>query len=138
MIAPSLYADLTALGVRLSVAPTPSAGELPPLRLRVQAPAGALTPALKEALARHRDDLLDFVFELEERAAIHLERGNATAAEREGAAAFARSCVRGGGALPERSLYDLAVNHPGVQAAAHVFARLGFEVVEVQRREEAA
>jgi hypothetical protein len=138
VIAPSLYADLTARGVRLSVAPTPRDGDLSPLRLRVRAPDGALTPGLKEAIERHRDDLLDFVFELEERAALHLERAGANSAELESAAAFARSCVRGGGALPERSLLDLALNHPTVQAAVHAFARVGFEVIDVRRREAAA
>lgn len=103
MIAPSLYADLKLRGVRLLVAPTPKAdasSESPPLRLRVQALEGALTPALEDALRRHRDALLEYVFELEERAAIHLEREDATAAESEAAERFARSCVVGGSAGP--------------------------------------
>lgn len=133
-VAASLYAELAGRGVRLSVAPTPEAGELPPLRLRVRAPEGALTPGLKASIERHRADLLAFVFELEERAALHLESDDASAAEWEGAAAFARMCVRGAGALPDAALLDLAEHHPCVAAAARVFGPL--EIVSVRPREE--
>lgn len=134
--AASLYNELAGRGVRLTIAPTPAGGELPPLRLRVQAPPGALTPGLKEALERRRADLLDFVFELEERAAIHLERkrSETTAAEWEGALNFARTCVRGAGALPDAALLDVAEHHPGVRAVAEKFG--GLQIVGVRRAEE--
>jgi hypothetical protein len=134
MTAPSLHAELTARGVRLSIAPTPKDGDCPPLRLRVQAPTGALTPALKEAIERHRPDMLDFVFELAERAAIHLERGDASAEEWEAADRFARTCVRGAGANADACLRDLAEHHPAVKAAARAFGPL--EIVGVWRDEE--
>jgi TubC N-terminal docking domain len=134
MTATSLFAELTARGVRLSIAPTPEAGGLPPLRLRVRAPEGALTPGLKEAIERHRADLLGFVFELEERAAIHLERDGASAAEWEGAEGFARMCVRGAGASPDACLRDLAEHHPCVREAARIFG--GLEIIGVWRGEE--
>jgi hypothetical protein len=134
VIAHSLYADLTARGVRLSVAPTPKAGELLPLRLRVQAPKGALTPSLKEAIERHRPDLLDFVFELAERAAIHLERDDANVAEWHEADRFARAWVRGAGANTDACLRDLVEHHPAIKAAARAFGPL--EIVGVWRDEE--
>jgi hypothetical protein len=135
MIAPSLYADLCLRGVRLSVAETPKDDELSPLRLRVQAPEGALTPALTEALKRHRDALLEYVFDLEERAAIlQYEQGNT----REDAELFARACVVGGSAGPDGRLWlrDCAERHPTVEAARGVFP--GLEVVDVWRGEPAA
>lgn len=141
MNAASLLAELTARGVLLSVAPTPRGGDCPPLRLRVLAPDGALTPALSEAMKQHRDGLLALVFELEERAAIHLERtapgtkGGATAAEWEAAERFARSCVRGAGALPDEALRELAESHPLVTCARERWPDL--QIVEV-RRETAA
>lgn len=133
MTAPSLYAALASRGVRLSIAPTPKEGELHSPRLRVQAPEGALTPGLKAAIERHRADLVDFVFELEERAAIHLERPreDVSAAEWERAVTFVRSFVRGGGATPERALMEMAEHHPTVKFAAQVFG--GLEVVSVRR-----
>jgi hypothetical protein len=134
MTAPSLYAELTTRGVRLSVAPTPKDGELLPLRLRVQAPPGALTPGLKSAIERHRPELLDFVFELAERAAIHLERDDASAEEWEGADRFARAFVRGGGATVDAALLDIAEHHETMRAAAGVFRDL--EIVGVRRDEE--
>ena len=135
MIAPSLYADLAARGVRLSIAPTPKGGELPPLRLRVRAPEGALTPALREAVERHRDALLAHVFDLEERAAVlEYEQGHT----REEAERLARACVVGGTAGPDGRLWlrDLAEHHPAVKAAAAAFG--GLEIVEVRRAGEAA
>jgi hypothetical protein len=119
-------------GVRLSVAPTPRDEELPPLKLRVRAPDGSLTPALSEALRRHEDELLAYVFDLEERAAIlEHEQGNA----REDAELFARACVVGGSAGPDGRLWlsDLAEHHPIMRAAANVFGPL--EIVEVRRDE---
>jgi TubC N-terminal docking domain len=143
MIAPSLYADLKLRGVRLSVAETPKAGELLPLRLRVQAPEGALTPALTDALRRHRDALLEYVFDLEERAAVlEYEQGNARA----DAELFARACVVGGSAGPDGRLWlrDCAEHHPMIEAVRAVYPDL--EVISVwraeadveERREEAA
>ncbi len=38
--------------------------------LRIDAPAGVVTPALRELLARHKPDLLDLLFEREERAVL--------------------------------------------------------------------
>jgi hypothetical protein len=131
MTAASLHAELTARGVSLSVAPTPSGGELPPLRLRVQAPKGSLTPGLKEAIERHRADLLAFVFELEERAALHLERDDASAAEWEGADRFARVYVRGAGANADACLLDVAAHHPCVRTLLDKFA--GAEIVGAWR-----
>jgi hypothetical protein len=134
VIEASLYAELVARGVRLSVAPTPRDGELPPLRLKVQAPDGALTPALDDALRRHRDGLLDFVFSLEERAAL-LEFG--CGYSRADAAAHARSCVPGGSAGRDGRVWlrDLSEHHPVVR---HMLDLFSAEVVEVTRREETA
>jgi hypothetical protein len=93
MIVPSLHAFLAMRGVRFSVARTEGAAEspeLPSLRLRIQAPPGVLTPALREAVERHRDELLAHVFDLTERAAVlEYEQGNT----REDAELFARCCV---------------------------------------------
>lgn len=134
MTAPSLCAELTARGVRLSIAPTPKDGELLPLRLRVQALPGALTPALKGAIERHRPDLLEFVFELAERAAIHLERGDASAEEWEGAERFARVYVRGAGATPDAALLDLAEHHPDIARVREKYS--DFQILGVWRTEE--
>lgn len=118
MIAPSLYADLIARGVRVSIAPTPKreeAQELPPLRLQIRAPEGALNDALRSAIAAHRDELLQFVFELEEATAILIVmQGNRI----EEAAHLARGCVRGGSATPAGELWlrDYARRTPEITA----------------------
>jgi hypothetical protein len=135
MIVPSLYANLRLRGVRLSIAETPKAEvspELPSLRLRVQAPHGALTLALAEAMKRNRDELLDYVFELEERAAVLQHEQSNTRGDAE---LFARCCVVGGSAGPDGRLWlkDLAEHHPAVEAARSVFPDL--EIVDVWRDE---
>jgi hypothetical protein len=129
MIAPSLYADLLARGVKVSIAPTPKdSPDVPGLRLRFQAPDGALCPSLREAIARHRDELLAYVFNLEERAAVLEYDGGHT---REDAERIAR-----GGANADGLLYlrDLAENHPAV---LHLLTVFKAEIAEV-RRDEAA
>jgi hypothetical protein len=129
MIAPSLYADLLARGVRVSIAPTPKdSPDVPPLRLRIQAPDGALPPLIREAITRHRDELLEYVFNVEERAAVlEYEAGHT----REEAERIAR-----GGANADGRLYlrDLAENHPAV---CHMLTVFKAEIAEV-RRDEAA
>jgi hypothetical protein len=121
------------LGVRLSVASTPRDGALPPLRLKVQASDGALTPALESALRRHRDELHEFVFSLEEHAAV-LEF--CCGHSRENAEEGARSCVPGGSASRDGRLWlrDLAEHHPVVRYVLDLF---GAEIVEVTRSEAA-
>ena len=121
MIAPSLYADLRSRGVRLSIAETPEPPEpMKPLSLRVEAPTGALTEPLLAAIRRHKPELLQFVFELEERAAI-LEYWQDN--PREVAEELARSCVHGGHASPDGELWlrDLAAHHPAAAAALKPF-----------------
>ena len=133
MIAPSLYAELVGRGVRLSIAPTPTGEQSPALRLRVQAPVGALTSGLKGALERHRAELLEYVFELEERAAVlQFEQGN-TPEESE---RHARACVVGGSAGPDGRLwlFDLAEHHPAVR---HMLKTFNAQIVEVHRSEAA-
>lgn len=121
MIAPSLHAYLRERGVRLSIAKTPPLSEpYNSLSLRVEAPAGALTAPLRDAIARHKAELVQFVFELEERAAIlEYEQDNA----HQEADQLARSCVHGGHASPDGAMWlrDLATHHPDVQAALEVF-----------------
>jgi hypothetical protein len=129
MIAPSLYADLLARGVRVSIAPTPKdSPDVPPLRLRIQAPDGTLPPSIREAITRHRDELLEYVFDLEERAAVlEYETGHT----REEAERIAR-----GGANADGRLYlrDLAENHPAV---LHMLTAFKAEIAEVGRSEAA-
>ncbi len=133
MIAPSLFADLRSRGVRLSTAPGDG------LKLRVQAPRGALTEPLRSGIARHRDELTQFVFELEERAALfEFEQGET----RERAEELAPLCVVGGSAGPDGALWlrDLAEHHPTVQRAraALMYATRGaVEIVSVERIESA-
>jgi hypothetical protein len=127
MIAPSFYADLLSRGVRLSIAATPKAEaspELPALKLRVQAAEGALILSLREAIQRHREELLAYVFDLEERAAV-LEYDGGHAREEAERLAL-------GGANPDGRLYlrDLAENHPAVR---HMLTVFNAEVVEVGR-----
>jgi hypothetical protein len=138
MIAPSLYADLTARGVKLSIAPTPgkeSEAELPPLHLQVRAPEGALNDALRSALTAHRDELIQFVFELEEAAAIlQIMQGNRI----EESQVMARECVRGGTASPDGGLWlhEYATRHPQVIAAQHACRKIldcELEIVDVRR-----
>jgi hypothetical protein len=131
MIAPSLYADLLGRGVRLSIAPTPKdSPELPGLKLHVQAPDGALIPSLREAIGRHREALLEYVFDLEERAAVLEHEGGL---EREEAERLAQR-----GANPDGRLYlrDLAAHHPAVLHLMNCF-KGGVEIVEVVRRASA-
>lgn len=145
MIVPSLYADLLDRGVRLSVAETPKDGELPPLRLHVQAPKGALNESLRRALAMHRDELLAFVFELEETEAVLTEHaGYDPETERLPALRqAARECVRGGMATPDGKLWlrSYAMNHPSVQAMLRSYYDYfgeHLDVFEVRRERQAA
>jgi len=137
MIYPSLYADLTARGVKLSIAPTPKkdeSPELPPLRLQIRAPEGALNEALREAIRAHRDDLLQFVFELEESAAILVSMYGARL---EDAPQLARERVWGGTATPDGQLWltEYAQREVDRLGIAHAFGDL--EIVSVERIEKA-
>lgn len=120
MIAPSLHAYLRTRGVWLSLATGSN--------LQVHAPAGAITEHMRRFVDKHAAELAQFVFELEERAAIlEFEQGHTRAeAER-----LARLCVWGGTATPDGQLWlkAYASTHPHVQA---VVARFRAEVVEVK------
>jgi hypothetical protein len=120
MIAPSLYAYLQTRGVRLSVA-TGS-------RLQMHAPAGVITEHMRSFVRAHAAELAQFIYELEERAAVfEFEQGHARAeAER-----LARLSVLGGTAAPDGQLWmkQYAATHPLVQ---QVLSRFGAEVVEVR------
>jgi hypothetical protein len=101
MIAANLCADLQKRGVLLTIAETPKNGHLPPLRLRVRSPE-PLPETLALAINDHRAELLQFIFEMEETAAIlEHEQGNAA----EDAARLALSCVRGGMATGDGEAY---------------------------------
>lgn len=120
MIAPSLYAYLQTRGVRLSL----GTGS----RLQVHAPVGAITVYMQSFVEQHRAELAQFIFELEERAAIlEFEQGHSRAeAER-----LARLCVWGGTASPDGQLWmkAYAATHPLVR---QVLSRFRAEVVEVK------
>ncbi|HEY0100850.1 MAG TPA: hypothetical protein VGB76_18025 [Pyrinomonadaceae bacterium] len=120
MIAPSLYAYLRMRGVRLSLA-TGS-------RLQVHAPVGAITVYMQSFINQHAAELAQFIFELEECAAIlEFEQGHTRAeAER-----LARLCVWGGMAAPNGQLWlkAYASTHPLVQ---QVLSRFRAEVIEVK------
>lgn len=120
MIAPSLYAYLRARGVSLSLA----AGSC----LQMHAPAGAVTQHLRAFIKTHAAELAQFIFELEERAAVfEFEQGHTRAeAER-----LARLSVIGGTAEPDGQLWmkAYAASHPLVR---EVIARFSAEVVEVR------
>jgi hypothetical protein len=137
MIYPSLYADLTARGVKLSIAPTPKkdeSPELPPLRLQIRAPEGALNEALREAIRAHRDDLLQFVFELEEAAAILVSMYGARL---EDAPQLARARVWGGSATPDGQLWLTEYAQREVDRLGIAQAFGGLEIVSVERIEKA-
>lgn len=142
MIAPSLYADLVSRGVELSIAKTPDikdSPEIPPLRLHIRAPEGALDEAMRAAIHRHRDELLQFVFELEEAAAIlQIMQGNRI----EDAQRLAREYVIGGNASPDGRLWltDYAEHHPKVLAAQDACRKVfncELEIMDVGRIEAA-
>jgi hypothetical protein len=101
MIAPNLYADLIKRGALVTVAETPKSGELPPLRVRVRAPQ-PLPESLALAVIEHKAELLQFVFELEEAAAmLEFMQENS----REESDRMALSCVRGGTATGDGAAY---------------------------------
>jgi hypothetical protein len=133
MIAPNLYADLAARGVKLSIAKTPKRDEsleLPPARLRIRAPEGALTDSLRAAIAEHKGELLQFVFELEESAAIlQVMQGNRI----EESERLARECVRGGTATADGQLWlrEYAQRELDRLGVTHVFG--GLEIISVER-----
>jgi hypothetical protein len=133
MIAPNLCAHLRARGVKLCIARTPNKADspdLPPLRLQIRAPEGALTGALRAAITDHRDDLVQFVYELEETAAIlQIMQGNRI----EESERLARECVRGGTATPDGELWltELATREIEQLGIASVFG--GLEIVNVER-----
>jgi hypothetical protein len=76
-------------------------------RLRVNAPAGALTQERRRALVEHKAELLELLYEREERAAL-----------------------QGAPAGCDAALWLKAANHPAVRA---VLERFGAEIVEVRR-----
>jgi hypothetical protein len=133
MIAPNLYAHLRARGVKISVARTPNktdSPELPPLRLHIRAPEGALSESLRAAITDHRDDLVQFVYELEETAAIlQVMQGNRI----EESERMARECVRGGTATPDGEVWltELAAREVKQLGIASAFG--GLEIVSVER-----
>ena len=100
MTAQELLTELERAGVMLT--PGADCG-----RLRVNAPAGALTQERRRALVEHKAELLELVFEREERAAL-----------------------QGAPAGCDAALWLRAVNHPAVKA---VLERFGGEVVSVRR-----
>lgn len=100
MTAQELLAELDGAGVRLALGS--GAG-----RLRVNAPAGALTEERRRMLAELKDDLLELVYEREERAAL-----------------------QGAPADSDAALWLKAADHPAVRA---VLERFGGEIVEVRR-----
>ncbi|HEX8843069.1 MAG TPA: hypothetical protein VF791_00285 [Pyrinomonadaceae bacterium] len=110
MIVPSLYADLRRRGVTVSVDAKS--------RLRVEAPPGALDDSLRTAIRTHRDELLQFIFEIEERAALMFEVENLSIEELERTRNEARKTVLGGMASPDGRLWlrEYATHHPSVLA----------------------
>lgn len=120
MIAPSLYAYLRTRGVWLSLA-TGS-------RLQVHAPTGAITEHMRGFIREHAAELAQFIYELEERAAVfEFDQGHTRAeAER-----LARLSVIGGTAAPDGQLWmkTYAASHPLMR---EVLERFGAEVVEVK------
>jgi hypothetical protein len=122
VIAPSLCAYLRGRGVRLSLA-----GDC---RLRVLAPAGALDAHLHAFVRAHEAELAQFVYELEERAAVLEFECGLTRREAEAAA---RSQVWGGNARPDGQLWlrAYAESHPVVRRVLECF---GAEIVSVSTR----
>lgn len=120
MIAPSLYAYLRSRGARLSLA-----GDR---RLRVLSPAGALCTELRRYVREHAEELAQFVYELEERAAVLEHEHGLSKAEAE---RRARECVTGGTARPDGQLWlkEFASTLAPVRDVLSVF---GGEVVEVR------
>jgi len=122
MIAANLYADLTSRGVLLAI----ERGN----KLRVRSPE-PLSESLALAIVDHKADLLQFLFELEECAAIlEYEQGN----DKETAERLARECVRFGTATPDGELWMR-------ERAQREFDRLGLskflQIVSVERLQEA-
>lgn len=136
MIAPSLYAFLRSRGVSLGIAPTPpkaDAEELPPLRLHVRAPFG-LSDSMWSLMEAHRDELLQFVFELEESAAIlQVMQANRI----EDAHELARDCVLGGRAGSDGQLWlkEYAEREIERLGLSRYFGPL--EIVSIESEEEA-
>lgn len=116
MIAPNLFADLTKRGVILSIAETPKGGELPPLRLRVRS-VKPLPESLALAIIEHKAELLQFVFELEETAAI-LEHSQGIASAE--ATTGARACVRGGTATGDGAAWLKDYARKQLASVAHL------------------
>jgi len=125
MIAANLYADLRTRGVTLSTAERN--------KLKVRAPLGTVTPNLLSAMQRHREDLLQFVYELAECAAIlEVDQGN-TAEE---ADRLAHQCVPYGTASPDGELWlrDYALHDPRVLALHKAFQTVGgIVIINVER-----
>jgi hypothetical protein len=97
MIAANLFADLSARGVKLSLVENS--------RLQFKAPAGALTDDLRAAMLRHRDELAQFIFEIEERAALMHEREEMNAEELAASFEAARAFVQFGTARADGAAY---------------------------------
>ena len=101
-----LLADLRDRRVILSIDST--------FRLRIEGPKGSLDEPLKRLLMDHRDALLQFIYELEERAAIHEYDSNMTSADAE---ALARDEVFPDDTAPdgEEWLIKYADTHPVIK-----------------------
>lgn len=103
MTAQELLRELERAGVLLT--PGADCG-----RLRVNAPAGSLTPERRRALVEQKAQLLELVHEREERAAL-----------------------QGAPADCDAALWLKAANHPTLKV---VLERFGGEIVEVRRTAE--
>ncbi|HEY0003764.1 MAG TPA: hypothetical protein VGB17_03050 [Pyrinomonadaceae bacterium] len=125
MIAANLYADLEGRGVRLF---------LDAQGLRFKAPKGALNETLKEAMRRHRDELVQFVFDLEERAALMYEREDLTEEEKARTREQARRSITTATADGALWLREYAEHHPMMVALNQAFAPVGgVEIVSIER-----
>lgn len=100
MTAQELLIELERAGVLLTLGADSG-------RLRVEAPAGALTPEWRRALVEQKAELIELVYEREERAAL-----------------------QGAPADCDAALWFEAANHPAVSAMLEIFDA---EIVEVRR-----
>jgi hypothetical protein len=132
MLAANLYADLISRGVALGISDDGRS-------LTFKAAKGILTDTLRRAMQRHRDELLEFVLNIEERAAMLSEIENPTPAQLAETRQRALQLVRFGTATPDGQLYlrDLVEHDSTFQSLNRMHAeRFGcpVEIVSIERR----
>lgn len=127
----ALYTDLRRRGVELRLSPNCR-------DIEFTAPAGVMDEFAQAALKVHKTGMIEYLYELEEAAAIlEIEQGNGARMSE----VLARQCVPDGYVADDDGLLAYAQAHSTVRALDKAFRRAGYgglEILSVERSSDEA